>query len=115
MKAAEDAQLFVFVPTLDVNAPANRGEVIQTLLETLGFPIGKTPSTCAAVPKNHTNTAAIGLAAYYTFVSGDVGTDAKPLNRFRPDEPMNRADVGREADRAGEGGGAVTSDTGPAE
>jgi len=73
VKAAEDGDLSVFVPTLDVNAPATRGDVIQTLMETLGSAIGKIPSTFADVPKTHPYTAAIGLASYYGFVTEDTG------------------------------------------
>jgi hypothetical protein len=95
VRTAEDLHLTVFTPDTDVNAPATRGEVVQTLLEALGFPIGNTPSSFSDVPKDHPHSAAIGLAAYYGFVSGDTGTDGTPLNRFRPDEPMNRAEVAK--------------------
>jgi hypothetical protein len=95
LRIAESLKLTVFSPSVDVNAPATRGEVVETLLEVMGIPIGKTPSTFADVPKNHPYSAAIGLAAYYGFVTGDVGPDGTPLNRFRPDEPMNRAEVAK--------------------
>jgi hypothetical protein len=35
------------------------------------------------------------VAAYYGFVSGDTGPDGTPLNHFRPDAPMNRAEVAK--------------------
>lgn len=38
----------------------------------------------------HPHTSAIGLAAFYGFVSGDDGA-----NTFRPDEPINRVEVAK--------------------
>ncbi len=95
VRTAEDLHLTVFTPDTDVNAPATRGEVVQTLLEALGFPIGTTPSSFSDVPRTHPHSAAIALAAFYGFVSGDTGPDGTPLNRFRPDAPMNRAEVAK--------------------
>lgn len=95
VREAEDLRLTVFATNPDVNAPASRGEVVQTVLEVMGFPIGKTPSSFADVPQTHPDSPAIGLAAYYGFVQGDTGPDGKPLNRFRPDDSINRAEVAK--------------------
>jgi DNA segregation ATPase FtsK/SpoIIIE-like protein len=92
---AEALSLSVFAPSRDVNKPATRAAVIQTILEVLGFPIPKTPATFADVPTSHPYSQAIGLAAYSGFISGDTGEDGQPLNRFRPDDPINRAEVAK--------------------
>jgi hypothetical protein len=38
---------------------------------------------------------AIGLAAYHGFVEGDRSPDGVLLNRFRPNNPINRAEVAK--------------------
>lgn len=95
VRRAEDLGLTVFAGNPDVNAPATRGEVVQTILETMGFPIGKTLSTFADVPADHPYSRAIALAAFDGFVEGDTAPDGTPLNRFRPDDAINRAEVAK--------------------
>ena len=95
MKKAEDLKLTVFQNNPDVHSPATRGEVVQTILEVLGFPITKTLSTFSDVPPSHPHSAAIALAAFAGFVEGDRGPDGQPLNRFRPDDNINRAEVAK--------------------
>ena len=68
VKLAEDDHLAVFTPALDVNTPATRGAVIQTILEVMGFVIGKTTSTFSDVPANHHYGPAIALGAFHGFV-----------------------------------------------
>ncbi|MDD5041472.1 MAG: S-layer homology domain-containing protein [Candidatus Peribacteraceae bacterium] len=92
---AESLQLSVFAPSLDVNKPATRGAVIQTLLEVLGITIGNTPTSYDDVPKNHSYSPAIAAATFFGLVQGDLDADGKPLNRFRPDDPINRAEVAK--------------------
>ena len=92
---AEDLSLVVFAPNLDVQKPATRGAVIQTLLEVLGITIGKTPATYEDVPKNHPHSTAIAAATFFGLVQGDLDAEGKPLNRFRPDDPINRAEVAK--------------------
>ena len=85
----------MFAPNLDVQKPATRGAVIQTLLEVLGITIGKTPATYEDVPKNHPYSTAIAAATFFGLVQGDLDAEGKPLNRFRPDDPINRAEVAK--------------------
>lgn len=92
---AEALQLSVFSPSLDVNKPATRGAVIQTLLEVLGITIGNTPASYDDVPKDHHYTNAIAAATFFGLVQGDLDETGKPLNRFRPDDPINRAEVAK--------------------
>jgi hypothetical protein len=93
---AESLQLSVFAPALDVNKPATRGAVIQTLLEVLGIPTDiKIPSPFGDVVENSPYAKAIITAFAYGLVSGDLDADGKALNRFRPDDPINRAEVAK--------------------
>ncbi len=92
---AEALQLSVFRPDLDVNQPATRGAVIQTILEVLKIPVAKQQPSFTDVPQDHPFAHAIATAAFYGFVEGDKGPDGNPLNRFRPDDPINRAEVAK--------------------
>jgi hypothetical protein len=95
VRSAEDRGLTVFRGAPDVNAPATRGEVIQTILEVLSFPIGTTPAAFADVPPDHPYGRAIAVAAFYGVVEGDRGSDGALTHTFRPDAPMNRAEVAK--------------------
>lgn len=95
VRTAEEMKIEVFLGNPDVNKPATRGEVVQIVLQALGFPIGKTTSTFSDVPATHQYSAAIALAAFNGFIEGDTDKDGKPLNTFRPDEPINRAEVAK--------------------
>lgn len=96
MKQAEDLQLNVFSPDTDVTAAATRGEVIQTILEVMGIPTGiKIASPFSDVPADYRYTTAITAAAAYGLVQGDTGPDGTPFGTFRPNEPINRAEVSK--------------------
>jgi len=93
---AEVLQLSVFPPNLDVTKPATRGAVIQTLLEVLGIPTGpKAETSYSDVPASHPYARAIAMATYLELVSGDKDASGNSLNRFRPDDPINRAEVAK--------------------
>ncbi len=93
---AEDLQLSVFTTQRDVMKSATRGAVIQTLLEVLGIPTGiKILSSFSDVPSNHQYAQAITTAAAYGLVTGDTDSAGNPLGTFRPDEPINRAEVAK--------------------
>ena len=95
VKTAEDQLLSLFTPNLNVHSSATRGDVVRIVLEILGYPIGNTPSAFSDVPKNHPASPAIALAAFYGFISGDTDKDGKPLNTFRPNDHINRAEVAK--------------------
>ena len=96
MKEAEDEHLTVFVPTLDVNTPATRGAVIQTILEAMGIPTdAKVPCPFTDVSASNPYGPAITVAAVYGLVSGDTDANGNSTGTFRPDEPMNRAEVAK--------------------
>jgi hypothetical protein len=89
VRRAEDLGLSVFMTNPDVNAPATRGEVVQIVLDVLGYPVGKTPAAFADVPADHPYSHAIALAVFYGFVEGYAdGT-------FGPDKTINRAEVSK--------------------
>ncbi|MDD5025921.1 MAG: S-layer homology domain-containing protein [Candidatus Peribacteraceae bacterium] len=93
---AEALQLSVFAPSLDTNRPATRGAVIQTILETVGIPTGaKAKSSFSDLSNDHPYAPAIVVATTYGLVSGDMDASGNPLNTFRPDEPINRAEVAK--------------------
>ncbi|MFA6509515.1 MAG: LamG-like jellyroll fold domain-containing protein [Candidatus Peribacteraceae bacterium] len=93
---AEQMQLTVFVPTLDVNAPATRGAVVQTILETLKMHTDiKLPSPYTDVPEGSPFAKAIITATAYGLVQGDTAPDGTVLNRFRPNDPIKRAEVAK--------------------
>lgn len=92
---AESLALSTFTPSTDVNAPAARGEVIQLIMEAMGITIGQTPASYSDVPKNHPYTHAIAAATFFGLIVGDTKTDGTPLNTFRPDEPINRAEASK--------------------
>ncbi|MBP9750482.1 MAG: S-layer homology domain-containing protein [Candidatus Peribacteraceae bacterium] len=80
----------VFPPGIDPLRPATRAEVIQTILEALGIQINDERAPYDDVPRGHPFEAAISTATTLGFVSGDDGSD-----KFRPNEPINRAEVAK--------------------
>ena len=82
--------------TLNVNAAAPRGEVIQTILEAFGVDMGEAEGgVYGDVSRGSPNAAAIERATLDGIVSGDDGKDT-----FRPRAPINRAEVSKMIDRA---------------
>jgi hypothetical protein len=47
------------------------------------------------VPKESPYSDAIALAAFHGFITGDTDKDGKPVNTFRPNDPINRAEVSK--------------------
>lgn len=92
---AEKMQLTVFGVTTDINAPATRGEVVQTILEAMGITVGNTPAGYTDVPKNYPYTNAIAAATFFGVVEGDTDADGKTKGTFRPESPINRAEVSK--------------------
>lgn len=92
---AESLQLSVFSPGIDVHAPATRGEVVQTLLEAMSVPIANQVTSYSDVPPDHPYRSAIATASFFGIVSGDTLSDGTPKGTFRPNAPMNRAEVAK--------------------
>jgi len=92
---AEDMNLSVFLPSLDVHKPATRGAVIQTILEVMNIPIANRTPEFTDVTADHPYARSIATAAFYGLISGDMRPDGSPRFTFRPDEPINRAEVAK--------------------
>lgn len=96
LTTAESLHLSVYVPTLNVHAPATRAAVIQTLLEVLDIPVAdKQVPTFGDVSLSHPYAHAIATAEFYGLIEGDRDSDGQLLNRFRPDSPISRAEVAK--------------------
>lgn len=96
LEAARAAQLSVFQEEKDGHGIADRGAVIQTILESLDIPIDGGDLPYVDVPASHPYVAAIATATRLGIVSGD---DVEPgaARTFRPNDAINRAEVGKMA------------------
>jgi len=92
---AESLGLSLFTPSLNVHMPAPRGAVIQTILEVIGLPIADQDPAFSDVPPGHLHASAIATAAFYGLIGGDTDAQGIPLNTFRPDAPITRAEVAK--------------------
>lgn len=90
MIAAKKAQLSVFAKKTDALSHATRGQVIQTTLEALKIPIEKGNLFYSDVPADSAYADSIATATRLGIVSGDDAT-----NTFRPNDPINRAEVAK--------------------
>lgn len=84
-------KLTVYLQLPDENAPATRGQVIHTLLEALGIPLDEA-KTLSYLDVRRTNLffRAIETATRLGIISGDDAT-----GKFRPNDPVNRAEVAK--------------------
>jgi hypothetical protein len=87
--------LSVFSPSLNVQSPATRGAVIQTILEVMGIPIANQNPTFTDVPADHPYARAIATATFYGLISGDTDEQGNALNTFRPGDSITRAEVAK--------------------
>ncbi len=83
-------ELTVFRGSPNALAHATRGHVVQTIMEALNYPLRDGASPYDDVPTDHPYIRAIVTATQMGFIGGDSGT-----NNFRPDEPINRAEVAK--------------------
>lgn len=89
--AAKALKLTAFQDAVTAEAPATRGAVIQAILEALGIPLqqgGDLPYVDVAPGSPYAR--GILTATMLGIVSGDDGT-----NNFRPNDPINRAEVAK--------------------
>jgi hypothetical protein len=93
---AEHEKLSVFTPSLNVQQPATRGAVIQTVLEAFGIPATtKNLANFSDLPPNHPHAQAISVALFYGLIDGDSAADGTPAGTVRPDALVNRAEVAK--------------------
>ena len=90
IKTAESLGFTSYGKTLDVNASATRGAVIQTILEAMGVQIEPYSGGYSDVKASTKHSGAIGTATKLGIVSGDDGKGT-----FRPGDPINRAEVAK--------------------
>jgi hypothetical protein len=102
IRLAEESDLSIFTPSLQVNDSATRGAVIQTMLEALDIPITEgEENPYKDVPAHHIYKDAILTATNLGIVRGDTNTKGESLHRFRPNDPVNRAEVAKILAEAG--------------
>ncbi len=83
------------VMKFDKNAQATRGQVVQALLEALHVDLTEKASSFSDVRLSSPYAAAIATAEKLGIISGDTGKNGKPTGTFRPDAPINRAEVAK--------------------
>lgn len=95
---AEELKLDLVKKDIDLNRPATRGEVIRMILEATGVKPTKVSKTeFKDVATNHKHADFIQYANDLGIVSGDDGKGT-----FRPDAPINRAEVSKISDLVNE-------------
>lgn len=96
VKRAEELSLDVVNDgELDLNRNATRAEVVRIMLEAAGVdPAAVSSTDFSDLPTSHEHAKFVQLAKDLGIVSGDDGT-----TNFRPDEPINRAEVAKIANQ----------------
>lgn len=93
---AKSMNISLFQSNIDPNRQATRSEVVRMILEVYSIPSSDAKkSSFVDVSTTHKDFAYIEKAKELGIVSGDTDKDGKPLNTFRPDAPINRAEVSK--------------------
>lgn len=95
VRTAKSLELSSFLGRVDASSPAARGAVIHTLLEALDIPTKHGPLPYSDVPTDSEYAAAIATATSLGIVSGDPSAGSGQARTFRPDAPINRAEVAK--------------------
>lgn len=95
IKLAEDIELSVYTASLDVNVPASRGAVIQTIVEALNLPLEEGTGGYKDIRASHPHAQAIATATALGIISGDTDRQGNPKGTVRPNDPINRAEVAK--------------------
>jgi hypothetical protein len=96
IRLAETLRLSAYSPSLDVNAPASRGAVVQTILESLGIPLqADAPNPFHDLSVRDPYRKALTTAAALGLISGDTGADGKPTGYVRSAALINRAETAK--------------------
>lgn len=90
VEAASAMKLSAFTHTVQAASPATRGIVLQTLLEVLKIPLTDDEPLYMDVPTGSLYAPVVATATRLGIVSGDDGQ-----NTFRPNAPINRAEVAK--------------------
>lgn len=96
---AEERQLAVATPDRDVNTPALRGEVIQIVMQTMDILTRVDESLIqnlyTDLPAQYPYRTAILSATIQGLITGDIDENGNRLGTFRPNDPINRAEVAK--------------------
>lgn len=92
---AELIQLSVYTEKLDVNLPATRGAVIQTIVEVLGLPLEEATEEYTDLRTSHPHAQAIITATRFGIITGDTDSEGNLKGTVRPNAPINRAEVAK--------------------
>ncbi|MFA6039457.1 MAG: S-layer homology domain-containing protein [Candidatus Peribacteraceae bacterium] len=96
IKLAEDLNLSVYGPSLDVNLPATRGAVLQTVLESLGLQLDEAQANVYSdLPISHPHVRALATATRLGIINGDTDAAGIPKGTVRPNANINRAEVAK--------------------
>ncbi|HLD63301.1 MAG TPA: S-layer homology domain-containing protein, partial [Candidatus Peribacteraceae bacterium] len=95
IKLAEELQLSVYARDLDVNGPATRGAVVQTIVESFGLPLSEGTGDYSDLRASHPHAGAIDTATALGIISGDTDRQGNPKGTVRPDDLINRAEVAK--------------------
>ena len=96
VKLAEDLGLSVYTARLNVQQPATRGEVVETVLEVLGIPTdGSGDNPFSDLSADHAHAAALLTAWRLGIITGDTDAEGNPLGTVRPDDLINRAEAAK--------------------
>ncbi len=90
MDAAKVMKLSQFLGDLDAGSKATRAQVLKTIMEALGIPETETGTSYSDVSADSPFAKAIATATKLGIVSGDSGKTT-----FRPNAPVNRAEVAK--------------------
>ena len=96
IKLAEDLKLSVYTSSLDVNTPATRGAVVQTILESLGIaidPAASNPYKDLRATQEH--AAALLTATKLGIIAGDTDAAGNATGTVRPNDSINRAEIAK--------------------
>ncbi|MEK7218176.1 MAG: S-layer homology domain-containing protein, partial [Patescibacteria group bacterium] len=96
IKLAEDLKLSVYTQSLQVNNPAPRGAVLQTVLESLGQELDAAKADLYKdLPVAHPHARSLTTATRLGIISGDTDTAGKLKGTVRPNANINRAEVAK--------------------
>lgn len=91
VRMAEELDLDLVDGDVDLDRPATRGEVIRLILEALRIRVNAVRGVdFSDVSASHEHADFIQFAKELGIISGDEGT-----SNFRPDDPVNRAEVAK--------------------
>lgn len=97
--AAEDMNIALIKPEMNVHGPAMRGEVIQIIVQVFDLPTKVNESFSANafsdLPANHPYRDVILSASMHGLIKGDADENGRSLGTVRPNDEINRAEFAK--------------------